>query len=74
MRADAPGGFLVLSWPSGTGGGGMEAWPEATGLLAKSGAVLGVTLFCKIRSRKSFLFYCGVTAVAGAYVVRGQTV
>ncbi|XP_075884937.1 retinol dehydrogenase 12 [Nelusetta ayraudi] len=44
MRAAAPGGFLVLPWPGGTGG--MEAWPEAAGLLAKSGAVLGVTLFC----------------------------
>lgn len=74
MRAAAPGGFLVLSWPSGTGGVGMEVWPEATGLLVKSGAVLGVTLFCKIQPRNLISFYCGVTEVAGVQVMRGQTV
>lgn len=42
----------MLPWPGGGGGGsggsGMEAWPEGAELLAKSGAVLGVALFCKI--------------------------
>lgn len=45
MRAAAPGGFLVLPWP----GSGMAPGPEEEGggLLARCGALLGVTLFCK---------------------------
>lgn len=61
MRDAAPGGFLVLSWPSGTSGSGMEAWPEAAGLLAKSGAVLGVTLFCKIQPCNLISFFTVVS-------------
>lgn len=48
MRAGAMGGFLVLLWP-GSSGGGSEPLEEGWGgLLLRSGAVLGVTVICKM--------------------------
>ncbi|XP_067456345.1 retinol dehydrogenase 13 isoform X2 [Thunnus thynnus] len=57
MKAAAPGGFLVLPWPtSGGGGGGSDPEVEAAegrgGLLLRCGALLGVTLICVAVLRK----------------------
>ncbi|CAK6982205.1 retinol dehydrogenase 12 [Scomber scombrus] len=51
MKAEAPGGFLVLPWPGTGAGGGSDPEVEVEvegrgGLLLKCGALLGLTLIC----------------------------
>ncbi|XP_018534300.1 retinol dehydrogenase 13 [Lates calcarifer] len=49
MRAAAPGGFLVLPWPGGSGGSDPETEPGEEGrggLLLRCGAVLGLAVIC----------------------------
>ncbi|KAM8870160.1 retinol dehydrogenase 13 isoform 2-T2 [Spinachia spinachia] len=49
MRANAPGGFLVLPWPGGSGSDppDLEPVPEGRGgLLMRSGALVGLAVIC----------------------------
>ncbi|KAL6109891.1 uncharacterized protein ACO6RY_12934 [Pungitius sinensis] len=49
MRADAPGGFLVLPWPGGSGSEPPDLQPVEEGrggLLLRSGALVGLAVIC----------------------------
>lgn len=56
MNAAVLGDFLVLPWPSREPGPGVGDDGQG-GLLLKCGAVVGVTLICKIQHRSLKLYF-----------------